>query len=93
MLFEHSPQSIEKYQLTGRYLDYQYIRFLEDFFDILPAVSCIMPNDLYELIDTDEKRNLLHEKITDLYTDNPSGEWTEEDDRYDQEPCPRHGKG
>ena len=75
-LFENSSQSITKYPLIGRFDDYQYSRHLEDLFEILPAISCPMPEDLYALVDTNEKRELLYSKMADLYLwdDDPIGE-------------------
>jgi len=72
-LFEHSPQWIEKhkkeYPLIGMYDEYQYSRHLEDLFEILPTIACPMPEDLYSLVDAEEKRDLLDEKVVNLWDD------------------------
>ena len=57
-LFEYSREMRDKYNLS-RYDDYPYIRFLEDFFDILPEICTSVPDDIYERINTIEKRDHL----------------------------------
>lgn len=86
-LFESSPQWIEKYTdhdlPDNRFVDYQYSRQLEDLFEILPVIACPMPSSLYSLIETEEKRVLLSDRIMDIWdTKSPMG-WNEEDEIYD----------
>lgn len=62
-LFQSSKESIEKYPNLSEYLDYYYIRFLEDFFDILPEISFSMPSDIYNFINSYEKLNDINDKL------------------------------
>jgi len=85
-LFESSLGWMEKYKNdypSGiRFVDYQYSRQLEDLFEILPTISCPMPGSLYTLVETDEKRELLYDKIMNLWDETSSGQWNEEDEKY-----------
>lgn len=65
-LFESSSEWVRKYP-GNPYLDYYYIRFLEDFFDILPQAAVSIPLDLYTLIDSEEKRIGLNRLLVDYY--------------------------
>lgn len=88
-LFQSSSQWIKKYQdewPTGiEFVDYQYSRQLEDLFDILPTIACPIPSSLYTLVETDEKREILYDKIVDLWeAERTDGEpWNEVDEKYD----------
>ncbi len=66
-LFESSPEQIRKYP-GERYLDYYYIRWLEDFFDILPQVLSPIPADLYALI-SDEQNACRLKNCMDSFFD------------------------
>jgi len=52
---------------TGCYLDYYFVRFLEDFFEILPAIAAPLPSDIFSLIDTSAKRQALFSQQADWY--------------------------
>ena len=88
-LFQLSAQWLEKYKneysSDAQFEEYQYSRQLEDLFHILPTIACPMPNDLYALVETDEKRDLLRDAIVDIWeTENPDGTpWNEIDEKYD----------
>lgn len=86
-LFESSPQWIKKYTQhdlpDNRFVDYQYSRQLEDLFEILPVIACPMPSSLYSLIETEEKRVLLSDRIMDIWDTKSSMGWNEEDEIYD----------
>ena len=75
-LFENSCESIKKYPNQPQYLDYQYVRFLEDFFDILPSVAAPIPPEIFHYIDTIDKKERLAEKLSSWYDsiDNPTEE-------------------
>ena len=82
-LFESSPPRCEKYQAEHhniQFLDYQYSRQLEDLFEILPQISCPMPESLYNHIDTDEKLELLWDKVVDVLWEAPTEEMQNEID-------------
>ena len=66
-LFENSRESRRKYPNQPQYLDYQYSRFLEDFFDILPFVAVPIPSDIFHYIDTAEKQEHLAETLDMWY--------------------------
>ena len=57
-LFERSLESRKK-EGSPRYDSYQYSRFLEDFFDILPEICTPIPEDIYDAIKTMERRDML----------------------------------
>lgn len=82
-LFQHSPQWIEKYKekwpLGIEFVDYQYSRQLEDIFDILPTISCPIPSTLYALVDTSEKRDLLNDKIVNIWQDEGSNDISQDE--------------
>jgi len=88
-LFQLSVQWLEKYKdeypSDAQFEEYQYSRLLEDLFDILPTIACPMPSDLYALVETDEKRDLLRDVIEDVWeTENLDGTpWNETDEKYD----------
>lgn len=90
-LFESSSQWIEKYE--NEYpsaigcVDYQYSRQLEDLFEILPTIACPIPSCLYTMIETEEKRDLLYDKITDLWIEESSDQWNEVDEKYNNIIC------
>lgn len=66
VLFESSQERMKKY--PGKpFLDYYYIRFLEDLFDILPQVAVSIPQDLYALVDSEEKRCRLNGLLIDYF--------------------------
>jgi len=62
-LFEFSPQHMVKYNEPSKYLTEQYIGFFNDILNVLPCLSCPMPEDLYRLVDTKGKIEVLWEKI------------------------------
>ena len=67
-LFESSAECLRKYpQDPSPYLTYQYARFLEDFFRILPSVTTPIPPDLYCYIDTEEKYVNLSDRVGDWF--------------------------
>ena len=65
-LFENSPESRAEYPEQPRYDRYPYIRFLEDFFEILPEICISVPDDLYSYIETHEKRTRLIDAVNNL---------------------------
>lgn len=71
-LFESSAEWRQKYPGNPQ-LDYYYIRWLEDFFDILPEVSLSIPQDLYELISNEEKRAATEKQLIDKYESENGG--------------------
>lgn len=75
-LFQSSPESIGAYHEKSEYLDYYYVRFLEDFFDILPEISAIMPVDLYRLIT--EEYHIVEEKLLEFGGDDDLSEEQED---------------
>lgn len=86
-LFEHSPQWCKKYQdeypENYQFVDYQYSRQLEDLFEILPKISCPMPERLYSLIDTEEKRERLFHRTLDIWDVLSTPEHREIDELFD----------
>lgn len=61
-LFESSSERIQKYPGNPG-LDYNYIRWLEDFFDILPQAASDIPQDLYALISSEETRTSTENQL------------------------------
>lgn len=65
-LFESSPAWRERYPGNPD-MDYYYIRWLEDFFDILPDIAVDIPEDMYRLIDDEEKREQTGNQLIDFW--------------------------
>lgn len=89
-LYESSDEWKEKYPLPpSPFLDYHFVRFLEDFFDLLPNLSQPMPEKWFSKMNTHKKQKELHEKVIDLcQTEKP-----EEYDDYDQLVCDYYNMG
>lgn len=78
-LFESSSAHLQKYE-EHPLLDYYYIRWLEDFFDILPEIAISIPQDLYALISSEEKRTSTNNQLIDFLEkhENENGDVPEE---------------
>lgn len=81
-LYESSPESIDRYKLSSPYNDYYYIRFLEDFFDILPKICSPVPQKLYSHIESMDKRKQLKTKSDSWYENIEPISEKEENDYY-----------
>lgn len=75
-LFQEFQKFIETQHEKSEYLDYYYVRFLEDFFDILPEISSTIPAYLYKLIT--EEYNTVEEKLLEFGGDDDLSEEQEE---------------
>lgn len=72
-LFYSSPQWQKKH--PGRpELDYYYVRWLEDFWDILAQVTADIPPDLYALIASDESRQAAQAQLYRFWDTNEDAE-------------------
>lgn len=65
-LFESSLEWMQKYP-GNPLLDYYYIRWLEDFFDILPQITESIPQNLYELINSEENGTEIENLCMDFW--------------------------
>ena len=68
-LFQNFEKTSSQYSDTPPYLDYYYIRFLEDLFDILPDIAVGIPKDLYSSIDNFDKKRVMQVKYNTLIGD------------------------
>jgi hypothetical protein len=66
--YESSNEWKIKYPIfqTEPFLDYHFVRFLEDFFDLLPNISHPMPEKWLNKIDTLKKLDELYNKMSDI---------------------------
>lgn len=65
-LFATSKERMKR-QHEPPLLDYYYIRWLEDFFDSFPQICQPIPADLYQLIDSEERRTETERKLIDYF--------------------------
>lgn len=66
-LFQLMPQQVQKNSLDSSYLDYYFIRFLEDFFEILPYITNPIPRKVFRYVNTADKWTLLERKVSEWY--------------------------
>ncbi len=69
-IYEYSDRAVRKDKMKSHFLDYYFIRFLEDIFDVLIETIQPMPKEIYQIFDTDKKFDKLSELLTLWYYGN-----------------------
>ena len=65
-LFEYSDNAVKEYNMNSNDLDYYVIRIIEDIFDMLINTINPMPEDLFLLVDSLEKRDKIELQIEEV---------------------------
>ena len=65
-LFEYTDNVVVENNMISNNLDYYVIRIVEDIFEVLINTINPMPNDLFELINSIEKRNKIELRIEEV---------------------------